>query len=96
MADDCLQLPPLIDGNKIAEGKAFNKKDASQIAAQMAVDNVGDHELSKLNVAENDDQENQPVISLFYFLHNSINTPFVVLDEENKQFIVCSFFGFFV
>ena len=30
-------IAAVVDGNKIAEGKAFNKKDASQIAAQMAV-----------------------------------------------------------
>jgi ribonuclease-3 len=29
------------DGQKIAEGKAFNKKDASQIAAQLAVEKLG-------------------------------------------------------
>ncbi len=31
----------MVDGEKIAEGKAFNKKDASQIAAQVAVDILG-------------------------------------------------------
>jgi ribonuclease-3 len=30
-------IAAVVDGSKIAEGKAFNKKDASQIAAQMAV-----------------------------------------------------------
>ena len=30
-----------IDGQTIAEGKAFNKKDASQIAAQLAVEKLG-------------------------------------------------------
>jgi ribonuclease III len=30
-----------IDGKVIAEGRAFNKKDASQIAAQIAVDKLG-------------------------------------------------------
>jgi len=30
-----------IDGQYIAEGKAFNKKDASQIAAQLAVEKLG-------------------------------------------------------
>ena len=31
----------VIDGKNIAEGKAFNKKDASQIAAQTAVEKLG-------------------------------------------------------
>ena len=31
----------VIDGNNIAHGKAFNKKDASQIAAQVAVEKLG-------------------------------------------------------
>jgi ribonuclease-3 len=31
----------VIDGRHIAEGKAFNKKDASQIAAQLAVEKLG-------------------------------------------------------
>lgn len=31
----------VVDGKHIAEGKAFNKKDASQIAAQIAVDKLG-------------------------------------------------------
>src|SRR5260221_12144294 len=31
----------LIDGELIAEGKGFNKKDASQIAAQLAVEKLG-------------------------------------------------------
>lgn len=31
----------VVDGTNIAEGKAFNKKDASQIAAQIAVDKLG-------------------------------------------------------
>jgi ribonuclease-3 len=31
----------VVDGQKIAQGKAFNKKDASQIAAQIAVDKLG-------------------------------------------------------
>ena len=31
----------VVDGRNIAEGKAFNKKDASQIAAQVAVDKLG-------------------------------------------------------
>ena len=34
-------IAAVVDGNKIAEGKAFNKKDASQIAAQMAVTMLG-------------------------------------------------------
>lgn len=31
----------VVDGKNIAEGKAFNKKDASQIAAQIAVEKLG-------------------------------------------------------
>ena len=31
----------VLDGKNIAEGKAFNKKDASQIAAQIAVEKLG-------------------------------------------------------
>jgi ribonuclease-3 len=31
----------VLDGRNIAEGKAFNKKDASQIAAQTAVEKLG-------------------------------------------------------
>ncbi len=31
----------MLDGKNIAEGKAFNKKDASQLAAQVAVDKLG-------------------------------------------------------
>jgi len=31
----------VVDGTAIAEGRAFNKKDASQIAAQIAVDKLG-------------------------------------------------------
>lgn len=34
-------IAAVVDGTKIAEGKAFNKKDASQIAAQMAVAMLG-------------------------------------------------------
>lgn len=34
-------IAAVVDGNKVAEGKAFNKKDASQIAAQMAVEILG-------------------------------------------------------
>ncbi len=30
-----------VDGELIAEGKGYNKKDASQIAAQIAVDKLG-------------------------------------------------------
>lgn len=30
----------VVDGEVIAEGKAFNKKDASQIAAQLAVEKL--------------------------------------------------------
>jgi ribonuclease-3 len=31
----------VVDGTLLAEGKAYNKKDASQIAAQIAVDKLG-------------------------------------------------------
>ncbi|MFZ9694686.1 MAG: double-stranded RNA binding motif domain-containing protein, partial [Chitinophagaceae bacterium] len=31
----------LVNGEVIAEGKAFNKKDASQLAAQAAVEKLG-------------------------------------------------------
>ena len=34
-------IAAVVDGVVIAEGKAFNKKDASQIAAQIAVDKLG-------------------------------------------------------
>ena len=34
-------MAAVVDGRNIAEGKAFNKKDASQIAAQVAVDKLG-------------------------------------------------------
>ncbi|MFI5133987.1 MAG: ribonuclease III [Chitinophagales bacterium] len=34
-------IAAVIDGQNIAEGKAFNKKDASQIAAQIAVEKLG-------------------------------------------------------
>lgn len=34
-------IAAVVDGNPIAEAKAFNKKDASQIAAQMAVEKLG-------------------------------------------------------
>lgn len=34
-------IAAVIDGTKIAEGKAFNKKDASQIASQVAVEVLG-------------------------------------------------------
>ena len=34
-------IAAVINGRIIAEGKAFNKKDASQIAAQLAVEKMG-------------------------------------------------------
>lgn len=34
-------IAAVIDGKQVAEGKAFNKKDASQIAAQLAVEKLG-------------------------------------------------------
>jgi dsRNA-specific ribonuclease len=39
--DVCLQWPPFWMGKNMGEGKAFNKKDASQIAAQIAVEKLG-------------------------------------------------------
>jgi ribonuclease-3 len=41
----------VVDGTHIAEGRAFNKKDASQIAAQLAVEKLG------LNKAEGSTEE---------------------------------------
>lgn len=46
-------IAAVVDGNKIAEGKAFNKKDASQIAAQMAVVMLG-----IINAETSDESEN--------------------------------------
>ena len=40
----------VVDGQLLAQGKAYNKKDASQIAAQAAIDKLG------LNKTENDDE----------------------------------------
>jgi ribonuclease-3 len=34
-------IAAVIDGKTIAEGRAFNKKDASQIASQLAVEKLG-------------------------------------------------------
>jgi ribonuclease-3 len=34
-------IAAVINGKVIAQGKAFNKKDASQIAAQLAVEKLG-------------------------------------------------------
>lgn len=34
-------IAAVVDGEAIAEAKAFNKKDASQLAAQIAVDKLG-------------------------------------------------------
>ena len=31
----------VVDGELISEGKAYNKKDASQVAAQLAVEKLG-------------------------------------------------------
>lgn len=45
-------IAAVVDGNKIAEGKAFNKKDASQIAAQMAVAMLGI--INSVEASEND------------------------------------------
>ncbi|HTQ63455.1 MAG TPA: ribonuclease III [Puia sp.] len=43
----------LVDGELISQGRAYNKKDASQIAAQMAMDKLG------LNKIEAEDEENK-------------------------------------
>ncbi|MBS1973987.1 MAG: ribonuclease III, partial [Bacteroidetes bacterium] len=40
----------VVDGQLLAQGKAYNKKDASQIAAQAAIDKLG------LNKAETDEE----------------------------------------
>jgi ribonuclease-3 len=48
-------IAAVVDGNKIAEGKAFNKKDASQIASQIAVEILG---IMNIEVtSENNEQE---------------------------------------
>jgi len=31
----------VVDGEVVSEGKAYNKKDASQVAAQLAVEKLG-------------------------------------------------------
>lgn len=49
-------IAAVVDGNKIAEGKAFNKKDASQIAAQMAVVMLG---IINAETASENDIENK-------------------------------------
>ncbi len=41
MAVVCLLLRLLLMAEMYAEGKAFNKKDASQIASQLAVEKLG-------------------------------------------------------
>ena len=48
-------IAAVVDGTKIAEGKAFNKKDASQIAAQMAVVMLGI--INAETPAENDSEK---------------------------------------
>jgi len=48
-------IAAVVDGSKIAEGKAFNKKDASQIAAQMAVAMLGI--MNSLEAASENDTE---------------------------------------
>ncbi len=40
----------VVDGDLLAEGKAYNKKDASQIAAAIAIDKLG------LNKTESDEE----------------------------------------
>ena len=49
-------IAAVVDGNKIAEGKAFNKKDASQIAAQMAVVMLG---IINIETPSENDSENR-------------------------------------
>ncbi len=49
-------IAAVVDGNKISEGKAFNKKDASQIAAQMAVSILGIMNAVETN-SENDTEK---------------------------------------
>ena len=49
-------IAAVVDGNKIAEGKAFNKKDASQIAAQMAVVMLG---IINIETPSENDNENR-------------------------------------
>jgi ribonuclease-3 len=49
-------IAAVVDGNKIAEGKAFNKKDASQIAAQMAVVMLG---IMTIEAPSENDTENK-------------------------------------
>ncbi|HEX6168657.1 MAG TPA: ribonuclease III [Chitinophagaceae bacterium] len=49
-------IAAVVDGNKIAEGKAFNKKDASQIAAQMAVVMLG---IINIETSSENDSENR-------------------------------------
>lgn len=47
-------IAAVINGNKVAEGRAFNKKDASQIAAQVAVEILG---IISVDTAIEGDQE---------------------------------------
>lgn len=49
-------IAAVVDGNKIAEGKAFNKKDASQIAAQTAVVMLGIMSVDS-SASENDQEK---------------------------------------
>jgi len=49
----------VVDGRNIAEGKAFNKKDASQIAAQVAVDKLGIVNSDSI-AEETDEQKTEP------------------------------------
>jgi len=49
----------VVDGRNIAEGKAFNKKDASQIAAQVAVDKLGIINSDSI-AEETDEQKTEP------------------------------------
>jgi len=49
----------VVDGRNIAEGTAFNKKDASQIAAQVAVDKLGIVNSDSI-AEETDEQKTEP------------------------------------
>ena len=51
-------IAAVVDGNRIADGKAFNKKDASQLAAQKAVDTLGI--TSPDSIAEIEDEKTDP------------------------------------
>ena len=78
-------IAAVIDGKNIAEGKAFNKKDASQIAAQLAVEKLGIVNSDSLG-EENGTCDKEAHINRPYLLsiHNSISTPFVCLGCKKQ------------